>query len=146
MSGTVPDFVLYLPLALAVIGIIYGIFVALSIFKKSEGTAKMIKISGSIREGADAYLARQFRTIALFAVALAIIVYLALGPLVAIAFIVGAVCSGLVGYFGMYLPCAQTRAQRRHRLPPCRTRSPSPSQPAWCQARWYPASGCSASQ
>ena len=103
MSGTVPDFVLYLPLALAVIGIIYGIFVALSIFKKSEGTAKMIKISGSIREGADAYLARQFRTIALFAVALAIIVYLALGPLVAIAFIVGAVCSGLVGYFGMYL-------------------------------------------
>ena len=91
MSGTVPDFVLYLPVALAIIGIIYGIFVALSIFKKSEGTAKMIKISGSIREGADAYLKRQFRTIALFAVALAIVVYLALGPLVAIAFVVGAV-------------------------------------------------------
>ena len=98
-----PDFVLYLPIVLAIIGIVYGIFVALSIFKKSEGTEKMIKISGAIREGADAYLKRQFKTIALFAVALTIVVYLALGPLVAIAFIVGAVCSGLVGYFGMYL-------------------------------------------
>ena len=86
MIGTMPDAVLYLPVALAIIGIAYGVFVALSIFKKSEGTAKMIKISGSIREGADAYLKRQFRTIALFAVALAIVVYLALGPLVAIAF------------------------------------------------------------
>ncbi|MFA6907318.1 MAG: sodium-translocating pyrophosphatase [Candidatus Micrarchaeia archaeon] len=103
MSGTVPDVVLYLPVALALIGIAYGVIVSLSIFKKSEGTAKMRKISGAIREGADAYLARQFRTISLFAVALAIIVYLALGPLVAIAFVVGAACSGLVGYFGMYL-------------------------------------------
>jgi len=102
-SATTPEFALYLPIALAIIGIVYGIFLAMSIFKRSEGTAKMIKISGSIREGADAYLARQFRTIALFAVALTIVVYLALGPLVAIAFVVGAVCSGLVGYFGMYL-------------------------------------------
>ena len=103
MTGTVPDVVLYLPIALAIIGIAYGVFVALSIFKKSEGTAKMIKISGAIREGADAYLKRQFKTITLFAVALTVIVYLALGPLVAIAFVIGAVCSGLVGYFGMYL-------------------------------------------
>jgi len=98
-----PSVVLYLPVALAIIGIIYGVFVALSIFKKSEGTDKMKKISRAIREGADAYLKRQFKTIALFAVALTIIVYLALGPLVAIAFVVGAICSGLVGYFGMYL-------------------------------------------
>ncbi|MCX6771011.1 MAG: sodium-translocating pyrophosphatase [Candidatus Micrarchaeota archaeon] len=103
MSGTMPGIVLYLPVALAIIGIVYGVIVALSIFRKSEGTEKMKKISGAIREGADAYLARQFRTIAVFAVVLAIVVYLALGPLVAIAFVVGAVCSGLVGYFGMYL-------------------------------------------
>ncbi|MFA6213739.1 MAG: sodium-translocating pyrophosphatase [Candidatus Micrarchaeia archaeon] len=103
MSGTLPGFALYLPVALAVVGIAYGIMVALSIFRKSEGTDRMKKISKAIREGADAYLSRQFRTIAIFAVILTIVVYLALGALVASAFVVGAACSGLVGYFGMYL-------------------------------------------
>jgi K(+)-stimulated pyrophosphate-energized sodium pump len=63
----------------------------------------MKQISCAIREGADAYLTRQFKTIIMFAIVLAVVVYLSLGPLVAIAFVVGAVCSGLVGYFGMYL-------------------------------------------
>ncbi len=102
-SATTPDILLYLPVALALIGIVYGAYLSLSIFKRSEGTEKMKKISGAIREGADAYLSRQFKTIALFAVALTVVVYLALGPLVAIAFVAGAVCSGLVGYFGMYI-------------------------------------------
>ena len=113
MPGTMPDIVLYLPVALAIIGIAYGIFVALSIFKKSEGTEKMKKISMAIREGSDAYLSRQFRTIVVFAVVLTILVYLTLGSLVAIAFVVGAVCSGLVGYFGMYL-AVRSNARAAH--------------------------------
>lgn len=99
----IPDWLLYVPAVLAVVGILYGIYVSFSIFRRSEGTEKMRKISLSIRQGADAYLARQFRTIVLFAILLLIPVYLVLGLPVALAFIIGAFASGLVGYFGMYV-------------------------------------------
>jgi len=97
------DAALYLPIALAIIGIAYGANLARAIFKRDEGSERMKEISLAIREGAGAYLKRQFATIALFAALLLIPIYYVLGQSVAIAFLVGAVCSGLAGYFGMYI-------------------------------------------
>jgi K(+)-stimulated pyrophosphate-energized sodium pump len=94
---------MFTPVLLALVGIAYGAYLALSIFKRSEGTVKMKEISLAIREGADAYLSRQFRTIAIFGAILLVAVYLVLGVPVAAAFLVGAAASGLVGYIGMYL-------------------------------------------
>lgn len=94
---------LYLPIALAIIGIIYGAYLATGIFKRSEGTEKMKKISGAIRTGADAYLKRQFMTIIVFVVILFAAIYYVLGQSTAIAFLIGALASGLTGYFGMYI-------------------------------------------
>lgn len=98
-----PTVVLYLPIALAIIGIAYGAKLAMSIFKRDEGTEQMKEISLAIREGANAYLKRQFMTVAIFVALLLVPIYAVLGQSVAIAFIVGAVCSGLAGYFGMYI-------------------------------------------
>src|SRR3989344_4849211 len=94
---------LYLPIALAIIGIVYGAYLATGIFKRPEGTDKMKKISGAIRQGADAYLSRQFKTIAIFVVLLFAAIYFVLGRSTAIAFLIGAIASGLTGYFGMYI-------------------------------------------
>jgi len=88
---------------LALLGMAYGAFVMLSIFRRKEGTNKMVEISLAIREGSDAYLRRQFRTISIFAVILLVVVYLALGPFVAVAFVIGALASAFCGYAGMYV-------------------------------------------
>ena len=80
----------------------------------SEGTEKMQEIAGAIQEGAAAYLSRQFRTLAVFAV-IAVVALLLLpvpgidefwsGPKIgrSVFFIVGAVFSGITGYVGMWL-------------------------------------------
>ena len=94
---------LYLPIALAIIGIAYGAYLAAGIFKRPEGTEKMRKISLAIRQGADAYLKRQFKTIIVFVILLFAAIYYVLGQSTAIAFLIGALASGLAGYFGMYI-------------------------------------------
>ena len=113
MGISIPDWALYAPIVLAIIGIAYGAFVMLSIFKRKEGTAKMIEISAAIREGADAYLSRQFKTVALFAVLLFAVIYAVLGPMVAVAFAIGAIASGFTGYVGMYL-AVRSNARAAH--------------------------------
>src|SRR3989344_3034845 len=94
---------LYLPIALAIIGIAYGAYLTTGIFKRPEGTEKMKKISMSIGQGADAYLPRQFKTIIVFVIILFAAIYYVLGQPTAIAFLIGAIASGLTGYFGMYI-------------------------------------------
>ncbi|MCX8197719.1 MAG: sodium-translocating pyrophosphatase [Candidatus Micrarchaeota archaeon] len=94
---------LLLPLLLALAGMAYGAFLMAQIFRRDEGTEKMKEISQAIKEGSDAYLNRQFKTVALFALLLLAVIYIALGPFVAAAFLVGAIASGLSGYLGMYV-------------------------------------------
>ncbi len=102
-AAELPELALYAPIILALVGIAYGAYLSLSIFRRSEGTEKMREISGAIREGADAYLSRQFKTIGLFVLILLAVIYYILGTSVAAAFLVGAFASALTGYFGMYL-------------------------------------------
>ena len=69
--------------------------------KQSQGNAAMIEISKAIREGSMAYLNRQYKTVAVVSIVLALILGFTLGWLTAIAFIVGGVASALTGYIGM---------------------------------------------
>ena len=109
------------------LGIIYGVIIISIIatvllfryvFKQSKGTNEMQEISNAIRDGAMAFLKRQYKTIALIsAVALVVIVAavyfgdlkkgsdIAMNTAIhtAIAFIIGAFCSALSGYIGMYM-------------------------------------------
>ncbi|MFA6404644.1 MAG: sodium-translocating pyrophosphatase [Candidatus Paceibacterota bacterium] len=85
----------------SVIAIAYGAFLISSIMKKPAGNAKMQEIAKAIQDGAKAYLNRQYRTIAIIAIILFIILWWALGIEIAAGFLVGAVLSALAGFIGM---------------------------------------------
>jgi K(+)-stimulated pyrophosphate-energized sodium pump len=99
----VSEFLIYLaPLAGLVSLIFAGIF-ARSVLKEGAGSEKMQEISGAIQEGAMAYLNRQYKTIAVVAIILAVLIFVLLpdGGKVALGFIVGAISSAAAGYIGM---------------------------------------------
>ena len=87
----------------SLLAIIVGLLLAKKIINLPKGDEKMQSIAKAIQEGAKAYLNRQYRTIALVAIVVfAIIGFVpGLGWMTAIAFLVGAVLSGLAGYIGM---------------------------------------------
>jgi K(+)-stimulated pyrophosphate-energized sodium pump len=87
----------------AVVAIVYGLFLAKSILKKSPGNARMQEIAKAIQDGASAYLNKQYKTIGLIAVVLFLIIGLLpkLGWTMAFGFLIGAVFSALAGYIGM---------------------------------------------
>lgn len=85
----------------SVLAIIYGLLLARNILKKSSGNDKMREIALAIQQGAKAYLNRQYKTIAIIAIILFIILIPTLGVKTAIGFLVGAVFSALAGYVGM---------------------------------------------
>lgn len=87
----------------ALIAIAYGIISTFSIMKKSEGNDEMKRISGAIREGAIAYLSRQYTTIGIVGVVLFIAMGFALGWHSAVGFAIGAFLSGVAGYVGMHV-------------------------------------------
>jgi len=92
---------IYFALGSALVAIIYGIFVSRYILSRPSGNKKMIEIADAIQTGAKAYLNRQYKTVAFVAIAIAIILYFALGAPTAIGFMIGAILSALAGYIGM---------------------------------------------
>lgn len=87
----------------SVIAIIYGLFLAKLILKKSPGNERMQEIAKAIQEGASAYLNKQYKTIGMIAVVLFFVIGLIpkLGWTMAFGFLVGAIFSALAGYIGM---------------------------------------------
>ena len=115
---------LYFALVCAVASIIVGLLLARGVLAADRGTASMQEIAKAIQEGAEAFLARQFKTIAIITVPLAVLIFFtatkvthvdAAGHTVTdltfaqagiyrvICFLAGAVCSGLTGFIGMSL-------------------------------------------
>ncbi len=93
-------------LGCSIIAVIYGIISIGWIMKLGQGNEKMQAISKAIQEGAGAYLKRQYTTIAVVGVILAIVIgvspaSIGLGPLTAIGFVIGALGSAAAGIIGM---------------------------------------------
>src|ERR1051326_7376867 len=95
-----------------IIAIAFALWLANNVLSQDKGTKSMQEVAGLIFEGAMAFLKRQYRTIAMLAVLAAIIIGVLIGGLAndpahgirtAIAFLVGAFCSGLAGFIGMYI-------------------------------------------
>ena len=93
--------ILHLVLAAGVLAGGYGFLVSRQIDKASPGSERMQEIAAAIQEGARAYLNRQYRTIAIVGVVVAIGVAVLLSWEAAVGFVIGAVLSGLAGFIGM---------------------------------------------
>ncbi len=83
------------------LAIAYGVWATMSVMKADPGSARMQEIAGAVREGAQAYLKRQYATIGVVGAVIFLVVWYFLGLLVAIGFLVGAVLSGAAGFIGM---------------------------------------------
>ncbi len=103
---------LWIAMGVGVLALVAALALARMVLAADTGTAEMQSISNAIREGAEAFLARQYKTIGILAVVLAVIVFLGynfserthdVALKTVVAFLVGAVCSGLAGFTGMYV-------------------------------------------
>ena len=112
--------VLWLAAAAAVLAIAIGFILVRSVMASDQGTPKMIEIAEAIQEGAWAYLKRQFKTIGLILIPLVVIVFITSTKIMkgetdvalsqtqaglyrTIAFVLGCLASGFIGYIGMTL-------------------------------------------
>src|SRR6201998_4482709 len=103
---------LWIALVTGVIGLLAAVVFARGVLSSDTGTPEMQRISNAIRQGAEAFMRRQYGTIAMIAVALAIILFLGyhLSPFTApyankvvASFLIGAACSALAGQTGMWV-------------------------------------------
>src|SRR3990170_2852930 len=85
-----------------VAGVIYGIATAIWVNKQDAGSAKMKEISDAVKEGAYAFLKREYSTVAIVAVILVVVLSF-LGKWTAIGFVIGTVGSALAGFIGMWV-------------------------------------------
>jgi len=91
----------YLVFACSLLSLLYGAITSREILNSPEGDKKMIEIARAIQEGAQAYLNRQYITILVVGIFIAILLYYVIDAYVSIGFILGAFLSGLAGYIGM---------------------------------------------
>jgi K(+)-stimulated pyrophosphate-energized sodium pump len=103
---------LWIALIAGVLGLVFALFLARSVLAYDTGTPEMRLISNAIREGAEAFMSRQYTTIGALAVVLAVALFVGykfsdftapLAGKVVISFLIGAVCSGFAGFTGMFV-------------------------------------------
>src|SRR5512135_3553992 len=92
---------LWLIVLCGVLALIYAIWATFSVMQADPGSARMQEIAGAVREGAQAYLRRQYTTIGVVGVVIFALLAYFLGVLVAVGFAIGAVLSGAAGFIGM---------------------------------------------
>ncbi|MEZ5839910.1 MAG: sodium-translocating pyrophosphatase [Hyphomicrobiales bacterium] len=92
---------LWVIIACGLLSIVYGVWASRSVMAADAGNARMQEIAAAIREGAMAYLTRQYTTIAVVGVVVFAAAWYLLGGLAAIGFAIGAILSGAAGFIGM---------------------------------------------
>ena len=95
------DILTLLPILAGIVALVYAGYLAMSVMKEDEGTEEMKSIARAIREGAKAYLNRQYKTVFVFAAAIAVLLAVAISWQAAVGFVVGSVLSAVAGYIGM---------------------------------------------
>jgi K(+)-stimulated pyrophosphate-energized sodium pump len=83
------------------LALVYGIWATKSVLAASAGNQRMQEIAAAVQEGAKAYLNKQYTTIGIVGVVVAVILFFALSKLSALGFVIGAILSGVTGYIGM---------------------------------------------
>ena len=91
-----------LPIILGILGLLSAYFVYLKVKASPEGSGKVKEIGDEIHLGAMVFMASEYKRLALFCVACIFALYFSLGWETAISFFVGASCSGVAGFIGMY--------------------------------------------
>ena len=100
MNSTIETILLY-TIGAGLLSIVYGYLTGKNILNSSAGNSKMQDIASAIQIGAKAYLARQYKTIAIVGVVVLVIVSFAFSVLVGLGYLIGAALSGIAGYVGM---------------------------------------------
>ncbi|HMC91411.1 MAG TPA: sodium-translocating pyrophosphatase [Allosphingosinicella sp.] len=93
--------VVTIAIACGILAVLYGIFTSMQVLRAPAGSERMQDIAAAIQEGARAYLARQYMTIAIVGVVVAALVWYFLGSVSAVGFLIGALLSGATGFVGM---------------------------------------------
>ena len=103
---------LWLALGISVLALLTVFYFAQYVLRADTGTPQMRTISDAIREGAEAFLRRQYKTIGILSIVLAVLIFIGyrvsprnapLATKTVIAFLIGAACSGFAGFTGMYV-------------------------------------------
>ncbi len=94
---------LYVVILCGVLSVVYAIWATQSVLAADQGNARMQEIAAAIREGAQAYLSRQYTTIAIVGVVVFLLAWWLLSGTAAIGFLIGAVLSGAAGFIGMHV-------------------------------------------
>jgi len=96
--------IVWAAIGVAILALLYALWLGFSVKRQDPGTERMVEVAKAIREGAMAFIRREYKALAIFAlVVTALLAIFNSGwvRLVSVSFIVGAFCSGLAGYFGM---------------------------------------------
>jgi len=93
--------VVYIAIACGILAVLYGLFTSMQVLRAPAGNERMQDIASAVQEGARAYLARQYMTIAIVGVVVVLLVGYFLGVVSAVGFLIGAILSGATGFVGM---------------------------------------------
>ncbi len=91
----------YIAIGTGALAIIFALFLTRRVLSEDQGNERMQEIGKAVQEGAAAFLGREYRTLAIFVVIVAVVLGVFIDPETAVAYIVGAICSAGTGYIGM---------------------------------------------